>query len=217
MLMRSRLMRSSTRRTLSATTAIAGIGLAVAGPAWAGADEPAGIVRPPAANARITVFSKFEVKHSGQVMGISGGSTSNQARAIQAPFFGDLNQQWTRTPVSSTPANNNNANTPPFNLVDRKSGKCLDTANLGSLQAGAAVVQATCDGTISQRWYVHKQADDGLLTGKGYRFIFNDWSELVLDVSGASTSVGAPIIQWPAKSVFNGANQLWHEDIGGFA
>lgn len=210
-------LRSTTRRAVCATTAIAGIGFALAAPASAGSDEPSGIVTPPAANARITVFSKFEVKHSSQVLGISGGSVSNQAKAIQAPFFGDLNQQWTRTHVSSDPANMNNLNTPPFILVNRKSGKCLDTAGLGSLQVGAAVVQATCDGTISQRWYVHKLADDGLLTGKGYRYIFNDFSEQVLDVAGASTSVGAPIVQFPAKPVSFAGNQLWNHDIGGFA
>lgn len=44
-------------------------------------------------------------------------------------------------------------------------------------------------------------------TGSGYYTLTNEKSGLVADVTGASTSAGAAVIQWPAD---NGANRQWY-------
>lgn len=77
------------------------------------------------------------------------------------------------------------------------------------------LVQAHCDGTASQKWYMHKAADVGMLTGKGYRYIFNKHSGLVVDVANASHQAGAQLVQYFAKPLSQADNQLWNFDIGG--
>ena len=126
------------------------------------------------------------------------------------------NQQWTRNFVSSTPAAGNNANTPAFELIARHSGKCLDIKGGTSTSPSVPLVQANCDGTASQRWYTHKVADFGLLTGKGYRYIYNLHSGLVIDVANASQAPEV-LVQFLQKPLNQAQNQLWHNGIGGVA
>jgi hypothetical protein len=53
---------------------------------------------------------------------------------------------------------------------------------------------------VSQRWYVHKLVDSGgLLTGKGYRYIYNVHSGMVIDVADASTAFTG-LVQVPAEA-----------------
>jgi hypothetical protein len=189
------------------------LGMAVAATALSAAGTVAATTGPAHA---VTVFSKFEVMHTGMVMDVANASQADQGLVGQFPFHGGDNQQWTRTFVSSTPAAGSNANTPPFKLVARHSGKCLDIQGGFSTSTGVPLVQADCDGTVSQQWYVHKLADSGLLTGKGYRYIYNVHSGLVVDVANASpTPTG--LVQFPQKPLSQAQNQLWHQDIGGFA
>lgn len=162
----------------------------------------------------ISVFTKYEVQHSGMVMDVAHASHANQGPVGQFPFHGGENQQWKRSFVSSSPAQGNVANTPPFELIARHSGKCLDIRGGSSKAVGVALVQANCDGTASQRWYTHKLADSGLLTGKGYRYIYNQHSGLVIDVANASQSpIG--LVQFPQKPIHQAGNQLWHAGVGG--
>ena len=162
----------------------------------------------------VTVFSKFEALHSGMVMDVANASQANQGLVGQFPFHGGENQQWTRSFVSSTPAKGNNANTPPFELIARHSGKCLDIEGGVSTAPGVRLVQHQCDNTASQRWYTHKVADFGLLTGKGYRYIYNLHSGLVIDVANASTSPEV-LVQFPQKPLNQAQNQLWNQGLGG--
>jgi hypothetical protein len=60
-------------------------------------------------------------------------------------------------------------------------------------------VQADCDGTVSQRWDVHKLVDSGLLTGTGYRYFYNVHSGMVIDVADASTTFTG-LVQVPAEA-----------------
>ena len=109
-------------------------------------------------------------------------ATGDQVAVKQFPFHGGENQQWTKTFVA--PANST-ANTPYFTLTARYSGKCLDVAG-GTSASVKPLVQAVCDGTVSHQWYTHKLADVGLLTGKGYRYIYNRNSGKVIDVGSSS-------------------------------
>lgn len=189
------------------------VGVALAATALSAAGTLAGTASSASA---VTVFSKFEVLHSGMVMDVANASQANQAPVGQFPFHGGTNQQWTRNFVSSTPAAGSNANTPAFELIARNSGKCLDIKGGTSKAASVPLVQADCDGTASQRWYTHKVADFGLLTGKGYRYIFNVHSGLVIDVANASQAPEV-LVQFPKKPLSQAQNQLWNQGIGGVA
>jgi hypothetical protein len=192
------------------------LGRALAATAVAAAGTAGVLAGTTGSASAVTVFSKFEVLHSGMVMDVANASQANQGPVGQFPFHGGENQQWTRNFVSSIPAGGSNANTPPFELIARHSGKCLDIKGGTSTAVGVPLVQADCDGTVSQQWYTHKVADFGLLTGKGYRYIYNRHSGLVIDVANASQSP-AVLVQFPQKPLSQAQNQLWNQGVGGVA
>jgi len=167
----------------------------------------------PGASA-VTVFESLDAAHSGKVLDVKGASTANNAHVIQFGFHGGENQQWKRIFVG---APTSNAVTGDFVLQNRHSQKCLDVEN-HSKAVGAHLVQTTCNlngGIASQRWFVHKVADKGLLTGKGFRWYFNRNSGQVIDIANASPNNGALAIQFPQKSLANADNQLFHVGVGG--
>ncbi len=166
----------------------------------------------PAEAANVTIFIKLEVRHSGQVAEVWDWSQANQAAVNQWPWHGGPNQQWEKIFVTST---STGPNTPDFILKNRNSGKCLDVEGGISTAPSTPLVQADCDNTASQRWYTHKMADKGLLSGKGYRYYFNRNSGMVIDVGYASHEAGARLYQYPAKPLYEADNQLWNEDFGG--
>ncbi len=202
---------SASRGRVLAGAVVVGAGLAAS---VAGSAIPATAASGTDAATPITVFSKFEARHSGQVMDVAAAATTEQGPVVQFPSHGGQNQQWTKTfvaPATST------TNTPFFTLTARHSGKCLDVAGGTSTAPSVPLVQATCDGTASQQWYTHKLADVGLLTPKGYRFVYNKNSGMVIDVGFASQTPGERLYQFPQKPLTQADNQLWNEDIGGFA
>ena len=149
-------------KILKAAAAVAATIAATAGTATATAPHA----------AAIEFYSKLELRHSGQVLDVRNASTAGNAHVSQFPFHDGTNQQWRQEFVS---APSSNQVTGDYLLVNRNSQKCLDVENQ-SLKPGAHLVQTTCDftgGKSSQRWFMHKQADVGLLDGKGYRWIFN--------------------------------------------
>jgi hypothetical protein len=97
--------------------------------------------------------------------------------------------------VTSTP------DLPPagfYNVIPKHSGLCLGIWG-GSLEHGALVIQATCDGTPNQRWELRPQ-------GAGYYNVLPTGSGKCLGIFGALTAPGTDVIQ----SVCDGTqNQLW--------
>jgi Ricin-type beta-trefoil lectin domain-like len=79
-------------------------------------------------------------------------------------------------------------------LVSGESGKCLQPAN-GSLVQGAAIVQATCNGSIAQQWTVTSVSSTKV-------HLVNRSSHLCLDARGKAVN-GTPIQQWTCNKISN--------------
>jgi O-glycosyl hydrolase len=125
--------------------------------------------------------------NSGQLLDVSGGSTTAGANVIQWTSNGGTNQQWSLVPVNGYEQ-----------LVNRNSGQLLDVSN-ASTTAGANVIQWTNNGGANQQWSL-------VAVGGGVYEIVNRHSRMVLDVSGGSTTAGASVIQWTNNG---GTNQQW--------
>ena len=167
----------------------------------------------PSASA-VVPFVKLEALHSGKVLDVGSASTSANAHVIQFPFIEGNNQQWRQINVA---APSSSSVTPDFLLQNRNSGMCLDVEGQ-SKSAGAHLVQQPCDfngGKPSQRWFMHKVADKGLLTGKGYRWVFNRNSGMVIDIANASTANGALAVQFFQKGLGDSDNQMFNFGLGG--
>ncbi|MFC5823569.1 RICIN domain-containing protein [Nonomuraea insulae] len=87
---------------------------------------------------------------------------------------------------------------PYYKLVNRKSGKALDTYQAG-LQDGAQLVQWADNGGHNQHWHVTD-------VGNGYRTLFNRNSGRTVAIWQTSTADGANAVQWVEN---NGGDQQW--------
>jgi hypothetical protein len=96
----------------------------------------------------------------------------------------------------------------PLNLISGQNGKCLQPLN-GSSEAGAAIVQATCNGSPAQQW---TSAPHGFAIS-----LTNVASGMCLDARGKSAA-GTPIQQWPCAAGAAGegiSNQFWNYGANG--
>jgi hypothetical protein len=134
-----------------------------------------------------TTYYKIVNRNSGQVLDISGGSTSNGGRAIQWPYSGGTNQQWQEVSVNGG-----------YKLVNRNSGLLLDDPG-GSKTNGTQLDQWNDTNGSNQWWNL-------VSAGNGYDYLVNQSSGLYADVSGASTANGTAVIQWSSTG---GTNQQW--------
>ncbi len=132
-------------------------------------------------------YYKVVNRNSGQVLDMSGFSTSNGGPAIQWPDNGGANQQWQEVPVNGG-----------YKLVNRNSGLLLDDPGYSTTQ-GTQLDQWSDTNGSNQWWNL-------VPTGDGYYYLVNQSSGLYADVSGASTANGAPVIEWPGPG---GTNQQW--------
>ncbi|MET7488761.1 RICIN domain-containing protein [Streptomyces sp. NPDC005538] len=78
-------------------------------------------------------------------LGVSGGSTAENAEIIAATPDGSLNQDWFTQSYSAYPSN-------VVRIVNRKSGLCIGT-NGGAVTTNTVLIQHTCDGSQNQGWY----------------------------------------------------------------
>ncbi|MEW2373192.1 family 20 glycosylhydrolase [Streptomyces sp. NPDC006656] len=116
---------------------------------------------------------------AGQALDDPASSTAPGTQLITWTPHGGPNQQWRITPAADG----------GLTLVNRASGLCAGVAG-GSTAAGAAVVQAACDGASdAQRWLP-------TVLGSGGRTLANRASGLLLTT--ASAADGAPVTQQPA-------------------
>jgi hypothetical protein len=123
-------------------------------------------------------YQVLTAKHSGLNLNVPEASTKNGTQIIQWKSPGAMNEQWE---FVSTGA-----------IRNRWSRQCLA---VDSVAQGAPVVQRPCDGSLAQSWTKVSYNDDG--AGYDYFNIRNDWSKLVMNVSGGSGQYGAKLIQWP--------------------
>ncbi len=134
-------------------------------------------------------YYKLVNVHSGKLLDVSGGSTTDGGAIIQWTDNGGTNQQWALTPSTGG----------SYRLFNRNSGKDLDVA-AASTSDGGAVDQWTDNGGANQQWNLV------LVSGTTYKLV-NVHSGKVLDVAGASTSDGGAVDQWTDNG---GTNQQWN-------
>ena len=130
--------------------------------------------------------------NSSKVMDIPGESHEAGTALIQWEWHGGDNQLWNHLPFATV------GDVELVVIQSLESGLVLDVAG-GSTAEGAAVVQNTWSGALSQIWWTPEFGDGALLV--------NMSSGKVVDVAGASQEDGAPLIQWTWNG---GANQVWH-------
>jgi hypothetical protein len=118
--------------------------------------------------------------------------------AQQSVCEGGDQQLWNFRPVSGA-----------YTLVNQQSGKCLEVA-AASTADGAAIQQATCtDGAANQQFTLRRVTYSGN-DPHDYQLVARHSGKCV-DVEGASTTVGARLIQWPCRPVTQSSplNQTW--------
>jgi hypothetical protein len=143
--------------------------------------EPVGYGSHVAIDQMARAVYAISARHSGKAMMVDGGSSADGA-AIRARSLNgnDDTFQWYLSPRGNR----------YYQLMNRRSGKCLDLANVGS--ASSALVQRRCTTSDSQKFHVQD-------TGDGYQVLYSKhWN--AIGVQGAATYDGAPMSQ---------GDQLW--------
>ncbi|WP_445670241.1 RICIN domain-containing protein [Paenibacillus sp. PL2-23] len=124
-----------------------------------------------------TSWYKITNRNSNLVLGVTNGSTSNNAVIEQYSDGGWTSQHWQFTDVGGR----------YYKIKNRNSGKVLDIPS-SSTADGTNVIQYTDNGGLNQLFRV-------LSTGDGYFTIMNVKSRKVITITDSSISNGADAIQ----------------------
>src|SRR5579884_1778999 len=124
--------------------------------------------------------------NSGMNLAVSGNSTAPGAAIVQQSTDNALDQEWQLVPVGDG----------TYKVLNRASRLQLTAP---SAAQGAQLIQKADDNAGDSRWRFAP-------AGSGSYTLAAVSDGLLADVSGASTSAGAPVIQWPSNG---GANQRW--------
>lgn len=144
--------------------------------------------------------------NSGLALDDTNGSTSNGTQMQQWTLTsGDTNQQWEVTPLGNG----------YDSITNRTSGLALDLTG-GGYSDGTAIQQwAPTAGDLNQEWQLvgvpPAFAPVAPVAGQAYRIV-NAVSGKPIDVSGASTSDGAQIVE---SANNDGLDQQWSVDSAG--
>jgi hypothetical protein len=129
--------------------------------------------------------------HSELCLTINGGSTANNARAVQYTCDSHDSRFWYLRAVGSG----------YYNIVNGHSDKCLTIAG-GSKANNANAVQYNCDGHLSRNWRV---------TGtRPYVKIVNQHSNKCLTPAGGSQANLTQIVQYNCD---NHASRIWYSGL----
>ena len=134
----------------------------------------------------------MKAKHSQMNLNVPEASTNHGTQIIQWKQPGALNEQW-----EYVGDQDGWYLAPHHSIRNRWSRQCLA---VDSKADGAPVVQRPCDGTAGQKW-------DFTSASGGYGYWTNYWSGLDLNVVGASTQLGAKLMQY--HRVAGAANTLF--------
>jgi hypothetical protein len=129
---------------------------------------------------------EFIARHSGKVIGISGGSTAIGTVATQQTYSGATYQQFVVTDLG----------TGYYRISPTSSTAQALDVNGNSTADGATILQYTYSGSNNQQWQI--------VANGSYYNIKSRSSGKCMDVSGASTADGASILQYTCGT---GANQ----------
>jgi len=133
-----------------------------------------------AINGRYIVVNR----NSHLALEVPGASVNNGVQLTQNTYTGALNQQWDINPLPDRIGGDYSY----FSIRAAHDGVTAD--QLGNSYANGALIQQWNGGTnVFEQWYFQ-------YAGNGYFKIRTRWSNKVVRVNGASTSPGAPIVQW---------------------
>jgi hypothetical protein len=170
------LIRTPRRAIMLAAAALAALAVS-AGAAQAAEPLPTGV----------PVAIVFE--HSGKVANVAGADTAAGTPLIQWPdahgAFGNDRFKLTQAPASSQGPNRYYIQ--PMNALNRYVG----VADYAQGSPVKLMFPSTDRGLI---WHAEP-------TGDGYLHLVNQNTNLAMNVAGASTANGAPLIQWPRQMV----------------
>ncbi|MGA7832941.1 MAG: RICIN domain-containing protein, partial [Terracidiphilus sp.] len=143
------------------------------------------------ANGTYTIASK----NSGEVIDVTGASTTEGTDLEQWALTGNANQQWKLTNLGSN----------YVSLINVNSGLAMEVYGASTV-ASTKVDQWPYNSGKNQIWQVVSK-------GSGYYELINENSGQALDVNGDSTTEGAAIDQY---TISGNANQLWSfTEVGG--
>lgn len=125
--------------------------------------------------------------HSGQCLNIDGASMQAGAVLTQQPCNGAAHQLFTAVATGDG----------SYNIKASHSGLCLE-AHFNTW--GMYLYQWTCHGGENEKFWLQDR-------GNGYYQIRAKYTGLCLDVSGASYSAGATVVQWGCSG---NTNQLFY-------
>lgn len=142
--------------------------------------------------ALVPVYYTITNVNSGLTLSVAGNSTSAGANVVQVTPTGSFSEQWTIVPDGSN-----------YQILNRN-GQLVLTIFNASTTAGANIVQQTNHNGASQQWNFLSSLSS-CQSGNACQ-IKSVKDGFVLDVSGASTSSGAQVIQEPNT---NTSSQQW--------
>ena len=144
-----------------------------------------------------------------KVLGISGGSKANKARAIIADYHGDPNQRWDVRACSIDDFNQ----TFWLQLKNGKSNKCLDKSEDAPNGNGNIIYQYTCENTypesLNQLW--NRRQGGGSVDW--WRQLWNAAGGGCIDIRNEQYANGAELVQWdcaPNAWDVNSHTQQWN-------
>lgn len=125
--------------------------------------------------------------NSGKCVDVAGGSLADGANIQQATCNGTAAQQFHAHPHGAS--GRGVLPVGQYTVSSHHSRLCVGLAGGANAPAGAAVVQAACDGSTAQRFDVLAES------GGTYRFS-HALSHLSFDVANVATANGVPLVQW---------------------
>ena len=144
-------------------------------------------VRPTGAVGYTALSYNVVNANSGMNLAVSGNSASSGAAIVQQSADNAVDQEWQAVSEGDG----------TYKLVNRNSHLVLTAP---SSSQGAQLTQNADGNAAAVRWRLAP-------TGSGGAYTLASSSDgMLADVSGGSTSAGAPVIQWPSNG---GANQHW--------
>jgi|GEM_PF-7100187 len=151
--------------------------------------------------------SIYSINNPNECLDVTGGgykAIPNNVPIEQWGCHGTSNQLWRTRAIPERPGF--------YYLVSVNSGRCLTVPN-ASKEKGKQLIQYDCQLGVGQQWFFWD--DQARYPGMGKLIISrngdgtaaNPW--MCVDVSGAVSYNGAPVIQWPCFFDNNHMNQQW--------
>ncbi|MFD7178244.1 RICIN domain-containing protein [Streptomyces sp. NPDC059929] len=150
-------------------------------------------------NSNYLIMSSDTRESNGQhvlVADVFGGRTEDGIKLITWVRTGGLNQEFQFRRDGNGLAFQN-----LFEIVAKHTGKCLDVYGF-SPDNGAGIMQRSCDGSATQKWYLERRADNEWQ-------IRNLFSRKCLDAANPALTAPAQGVKLQQWTCIGGKNQAW--------